>query len=358
MSTASKPAAYLPRPMVIVTGGGTGGHLYPGLAAARALIKAGWPVTYVGALGGLEERVLPESGLPYRIIPAGKLSREALRPAEGAKVLRGLLAARQLVQELRPGVVLSMGGYAGFPVAFVAAMLGVPLIVHEQNAKLGLANLILARWARRVALSTPIALPPHLAAKAQVVGYPVQEEKRPQAEARTALGLDPQRPTLLILGGSQGSKELNEQLPPRLYPLLEEWQVLHQCGPRWEGALKHLQRPHYHVRGYVDSVLAWSAADLAITRGGAGSMSEAAYHQVPVLGIPLPRHLDGGAQWANVGFYAERGAARRLESWRDFEAELKALLDPSTREQIRAKLGRLSPAGAAQRLAQMVLEAV
>lgn len=343
--------------MVIVTGGGTGGHLYPGLAAARALIAAGQPVTYVGAVGGIEERVLPESGLPYRIIPAGKLSREALRPAEGVKVLRGLLAARQVVRELEPRVVLSMGGYAGFPVAFVAALLGIPVIIHEQNAKLGLANRILARWARRVALATPIALPPHLAARAQVVGYPVREEKLPQAEARAALGLDPQRPTLLVLGGSQGSKELNEQLPHRLYPLLGEWQVLHQCGVRWEGALKPKERPRYHVRGYVDNVLAWSAADLAITRGGAGTMSEAAYHQVPVLGVPLPKSLDGGAQWANVGFYAEQGAARRLESWNDFEAELKALLDPSTRAQIRNRLGRLSPAGAARRLAQMVLEA-
>lgn len=343
--------------MVIVTGGGTGGHLYPGLAVARALLEAGHPVTYVGALGGLEARVLPDMGLPYRLIPAGKLSREALRPAEGVKVVRGLWAALQIVRALQPRVILSMGGYAGFPVAFVAALRGIPLVIHEQNAKLGLANRILARWAQRIALATPMALPPGLTAKAQVVGYPVREEKRSQAEARAALGLEPDRPTLLVLGGSQGSKELNEQLPPRLYPLLGEWQVLHQCGVRWVEALEAIARPHYHLRGYVDNVLAWSAADLAITRCGAGTLSEAAYHQVPVLGIPLPKHLDGGAQWANVGFYAERGAARRLASWEEFETELGALLEPSTRAQIRDKLKGLSPDGAAWRLAQIVLEA-
>lgn len=342
--------------MVIVTGGGTGGHLYPGLAAARALLEAGEPVTYVGALGGIEERVLPGSGLPYRMIPAGKLSRDALRPAEGLKVLRGLWAAGQVVEALKPRVVLSMGGYAGFPVAFVAALRGVPLVIHEQNAQLGLANRMLARLARRVTLATPMNLAPGLAAKTQVVGYPVREEKRSRAEARAALGLDPERPTLLVLGGSQGSLELNEQLPERLYPLLGEWQVLHQCGVRWERELKAKERPHYFVRGYVDSVLAWSAADCAITRGGAGTMAEAAYHQVPVLGVPLPRNLDGGAQWANVGFYAERGAALRLESWAQFEAELNTLLAPSTRAQIRDRLGQLSPAGAARRLAQIVLE--
>jgi UDP-N-acetylglucosamine--N-acetylmuramyl-(pentapeptide) pyrophosphoryl-undecaprenol N-acetylglucosamine transferase len=342
--------------MLIVTGGGTGGHLYPGLAVAKALLEAGQPVTYVGALGGLEERVLPESGLPYRIIPAGKFSRDALRPKEGIKVLRGLWAARRVVQELQPRAVLSMGGYAGFPVALVAGLQAIPMVIHEQNARLGLANRLLARLAKRVTLATPMTLPPGLAAKTQVVGYPVREEKRRRAEARLELGLDPERPTLLILGGSQGSKELNEQLPQRLYPLLGEWQVLHQCGVRWEKELKARERPHYFVRGFVDTVLAWSAADCAITRGGAGTMSEAAYHQVPVLGVPLSRNLDGGAQWANVGFYLERGAARRLESWERFEAELSALLDPSTRAQLRDRLRELSPAGAARRLAQIVLE--
>jgi UDP-N-acetylglucosamine--N-acetylmuramyl-(pentapeptide) pyrophosphoryl-undecaprenol N-acetylglucosamine transferase len=343
--------------MVIVTGGGTGGHLYPGLAAARALLAAGEPVTYVGAQGGIEERVLPEARLPFRIIPAGKLSREALCPWEGIKVFRGLQQARRVLREVRPRAVLSMGGYAGFPVALVAALLGIPLIIHEQNARLGLANRILARLARRIALSSPIGLAPRLAAKTQVVGYPVREEKRVQSEARAALGLDPERPTILIMGGSQGSKELNEQLPERLYPLLGEWQVLHQSGLRWELEMKPKERPHYVVRGYLDSVLAWSAAEFAITRGGAGALAEAAYHQVPVLGVPLPRSLDGGAQWANLGFYAGRGAARRLDSWDQFEAQLNALLDPSTRAQIRDSLKGLSPAGAAERLAQIVLEA-
>jgi UDP-N-acetylglucosamine--N-acetylmuramyl-(pentapeptide) pyrophosphoryl-undecaprenol N-acetylglucosamine transferase len=343
--------------MVIVTGGGTGGHFYPGLAAARALLAAGEPVTYVGAQGGLEERVLPEAKLPFRIIPAGKLSRDALRPGEGMKVLRGLWEAQRVVRELRPRAVLSMGGYAGFPVALVSALLGVPMVIHEQNAKLGLANRILARLACRVTLSTPMKLEPRLAAKTQVVGYPVREEKRSQAEASVALGLDPERPTILILGGSQGSKELNEQLPERLYPLLGEWQVLHQSGLRWEHVMKSKERPHYMVRGYVDSVLAWSAAEFAITRGGAGTLSEAAYHRVPVLGVPLPRNLDGGAQQANVGFYAERNAALLLASWDQFEAQLNALLDPPTRAQIRDRLGGLSPAGAAERLAQVVLEA-
>ncbi len=342
---------------MIVTGGGTGGHLYPGLAAARVLLELGESVAYVGAQGGIEERVLPDSGLPYRIIPAGKLSRDALRPAEGLKLLRGLEAARQVVLELRPKAVLSMGGYAGFPVAFMAALLGVPMVIHEQNARLGLANRMLAHLARRVTLATPMNLSPRLAAKTQVVGYPVREEKHSQAEARTALGLEPNRPTLLVLGGSQGSKELNEQLPHRLYPLLGEWQVLHQCGLRWESELKAKERPHYHVRGYVEGALAWSAADCAITRGGAGTMSEAAYHQVPVLGVPLPRHLDGGAQWANVGFYAERKAALRLETWSLFDTQLRTLLDPSTQAQFRDRLKGLSPAGAARRLAQIVLEA-
>lgn len=344
--------------MIVVTGGGTGGHLYPGIAAAKAILAAGEPVTYVGAAGGIEERVLPQSELPFRIIPAGKLSREALRPNEGIKVLRGLWEAREVLRDLRPKAVLSMGGYAGFPTAFIGSLRGIPTVVHEQNAKLGLANRMLARLARRVTLSTPVELGPVLDARTQVVGYPVREERFDQAEAREQLGLETDRPTILVLGGSQGSKELNDNLPERLYPLLNVWQVLHQCGTRWEAEMRAKERPGYFVRGYLDTALAWSAADFAVTRGGAGTLAEAAYHGVPVLGVPLPAELDGGAQRANVRFYSGQGAAQMLGSWEAFGKVLNDFLDPSLRAEMRGKLAKLSPAGAAKRLATVVLEAV
>lgn len=343
--------------MILVTGGGTGGHLYPGLAAANALVKAGETVTYIGAKGGLEERVLPDSKLPYRIIPAGKFSREALKPSEGIKVFQGLWEAYRLLNELKPKAVLSTGGYAGFSVAFVGSLLGIPVVIHEANNKLGLAARWLASRAKRIMLSTPFAMPAELQVKTEVVGLPVREEKFAPEEARARLGLDPNHPTIFVMGGSQGSKELNENLPERLYPLLEKgWQVLHQCGRRWETEMSAKAKPYYLIQGYVDTGLAWSAADFAITRGGAGTLAEAAYHGVPVLGIPLPAEMDSGAQQANVRFYAEQGGARLLKSWADFDQELNPLLEPSTRRQMHDRLLGLSPEGAAERLATAVLE--
>lgn len=346
--------------MILVTGGGTGGHLYPGLAAARALRELGQEVTYVGAIGGLEEKVLPTSGLPYRLIPAGKLSREALRPKEGLKVLQGLWEARKVLQELKPKAVLSTVGYAGFPLAFMAQRMGIPTVIHEQNAKLGLAARWLAAGARAIGLSVPIELSPSLATKAQVVGLPVREEHHDPRQAKEALGLEPDQPLIFVLGGSQGSQELNQNLPERLEPLLGEYQVLHQTGPRWEAQMRERYSgwPGYHLRGYLDTALAFSAAEFAITRAGAATLAEAAYHRVPLLAVPLPAELDGGAQGANARFYADTGAAYMLDQgWEHFQASIAPLLEPSVRQKLRDTIARLSPGGAAHRLARVVLEA-
>ncbi|RIH90761.1 UDP-N-acetylglucosamine--N-acetylmuramyl-(pentapeptide) pyrophosphoryl-undecaprenol N-acetylglucosamine transferase [Calidithermus terrae] len=343
-------------PLILVTGGGTGGHFYPGLAAAQALRAMGHEVAYVGAEGGLEARLLPQGDLPYHLIPAGKLSRDLLRPAEGGKVVRGLMAARGLLRRLRPRAVLSTVGYAGFPLAFAAEWAGVPVVIHEQNARLGLAARWLAARAQRIGLSVPVALNPQLSPRSRVVGYPVREVRHPKAEAKQALGLDPARPLLLVMGGSQGSLELNRELPQRLEPFLGEYQVLHQCGVRWEAQMQaeHGKTPGYAVRGFVDGPLAWSAADLAITRAGAGTLAEAAFHGVPGLLVPLPRDLDGGAQWANAGFYAERGASVILDGWERFQAKLEQLITQAPA--MKNALAPLSPAGAARRLAELVLE--
>ena len=342
--------------MVVVTGGGTGGHLYPGLAIAQALRERGHRVGYVGAAGGLEERILPQSGLDYRLITAGKLSREALRPAEGFKVLRSLVQARQIMNQWQPQAVVSTGGYAGFPMAFVAQQRGIPTIIHESNARLGLAARWLAPRASRLALGLEVNLPAHLRAKARRVGLPIREQRLEPTLARQTLGLQSPLPLLLVLGGSQGSLELNQQLPQRLQPLLGQLQVLHQTGTRWEESMKPLERPGYQVAGFLDTVAAFSAAQWVICRAGASTLAEVAYHQLPALLVPLPANLDNGTQLANAQLMASHQAALCLSNWDSFETQLAQLLDPAAQPSMLRSLAAFSPQGATGRMVALVEE--
>lgn len=342
--------------MVVVTGGGTGGHLYPGLAIAQGLRERGHQVSYVGAKGGLEERILPQSGLDYRLITAGKLSREALRPAEGLKVLRSLVQARQLMRQWRPQAVVSTGGYAGFPMAFIAQQQGIATVIHESNARLGLAARWLAPRASRLALGLEVALPAHLRSKARRVGLPIREERLESSRARQALGLESPLPLLLVLGGSQGSLELNQQLPQRLQPFLGQLQVLHQTGTRWEASLKPLEQPGYRIAGFVDTIAAFSAAQWVVCRAGASTLAELAYHQLPALLVPLPANLDNGTQLANAQLLASHQAALCLSNWDTFENQFAQLLDSATRPSLVQNLAAFSPQGATERMVALVEE--
>ncbi|GGM91996.1 UDP-N-acetylglucosamine--N-acetylmuramyl-(pentapeptide) pyrophosphoryl-undecaprenol N-acetylglucosamine transferase [Thermus composti] len=337
--------------MVLLTGGGTGGHLFPALAVAEELRRRGHAVFYLGAEGGLEARLLPQSPIPHALIPAGKLDRTALKPQEAPKVLRGVLKAQALLRRLKPKAVLSTGGYAGFPGGMAASLLRIPLLLHEQNAKLGLAIRALAPLAQGLALSVPVGLPPRLSRKARVVGYPVREVRYPKEEAKSRLGFDPRKPLLLVLGGSQGSLELNEKLPPLLKPL--GLPVLHQVGERWVERYRHLEEEGYRVQGFVDAPLAMSAADLLLARAGAGTLAEAAFHRLPALLFPLPPRLDGGAQAANARAYAQAGGAELGDYARLPQQVLKVLENP---EPYQKGMDRLSPKGAAGRIADWLEE--
>ncbi|WP_038057094.1 UDP-N-acetylglucosamine--N-acetylmuramyl-(pentapeptide) pyrophosphoryl-undecaprenol N-acetylglucosamine transferase [Thermus amyloliquefaciens] len=337
--------------MVLLTGGGTGGHLFPALAVAEELRRRGREVFYLGSQGGLEARLLPQTSIPHALIPAGKLDRSTFRPQEAQKLLQGLQAAWRLLGRERPGAILSTGGYAGFPGALAGALRGVPLLLHEQNAKLGLAIRLLAPLARGLALSVPVTLALGLARKARVTGYPVREVRYPKAEARARLGLPPEQPLLLVLGGSQGSLELNEKLPPLLKPL--GLPVLHQVGERWVERYRHLEEDRYRIAGFVDAPLAMSAADLLLARAGAGTLAEAAYHHLPALLFPLPPSLDGGAQAANAQAYQKGGGAELGELARLAEQVERILSRP---EPYREGIARFSPEGAAGRLADWLEE--
>ena len=346
---------------IAVTGGGSGGHIFPALAVARRLIQLGHEVSYVGAEGGMETRLVPEAGVPFHALPAGKYSRNTLQPREAWKAVRGLIGARALLRRLRPRVVLSTGGFAGFPLAFAAENAGVPVVLLEQNATLGLANRWLAPRARRIALAMDVSLPRKLAFKTLVTGMPVREDRREAHAAKESLGFDPERPLLLVMGGSQGSLALNRALPDLLEPFLGDWQVLHQTGERGfeevHGQVTGLAG--YRAEAFVDAVTAWSAADAAVTRAGATTLAEAAYHGVPLLAVPLPASVDGGAQEHNARFYATHEAILVADQEKpgEFAAQLERLLeDAGLRAHLQARLAELSPAGATERLAHLLLE--
>jgi len=345
---------------IAVTGGGSGGHIFPALAVAERLRELGHEVSYVGARGGMEEKLVPESGVPFFALPAGKYNRRTLQPREAYKAVSGLFAARRLLARIKPQAVLSSGGFAGFPLAMAAEFSGVPVVILEQNAVLGLANRWLSGRAAKIALAVEVELGKKLRQKSIVVGMPVRESRIEPSLARRRLSLDPRLPLLLVMGGSQGSLALNRTLPKLLEPLLDRWQVLHQTGQRGYQETLDIAHglPNYHLAPFVDAPLAWSAADAAITRGGAMTLAEGAFYGVPLLILPLPRTVDGGAQERNARFYASRNAA--LSASQDDRAAISAAIgnldDPDKRRLLQKAISELSPAGARERLTNLLLE--
>lgn len=339
------------------TGGGTGGHIFPALAVAEVLRAQGHEVHYVGDQNGMEAKVVPETGIPFSGIASGKLDRTAFRPREASKVVQGIRQAGQWLAQIQPQAVFSTGGYAGFPLALVAQNHHVPVVLLEQNAKLGLANRILAPRARVVAWAYP---PPGHSSRYRQVGLPIREVKVAKSEARSKLGLEADLPTLLVLGGSQGALVFNQVLPPLLSDWLQEGQVLHQTGARWleETQKSSPAHPRYHFAGFLNTVLAWSAADLAITRAGAMTLAEAAYHRVPLIAVPLPSSA-AGHQEANARLYHAQGASVFLAQ-EDLNqiGQVLARLDQVARNTMANQLAHFDPSGAADKLAQIMLEIV
>jgi UDP-N-acetylglucosamine:LPS N-acetylglucosamine transferase len=238
-----------------------------------------------------------------------------------ASILRATLRARRLIAQLRPDVVLGMGGFPSIPVTLAAARARLPLVLHEQNANLSLAQRIPLRWADVLALGLPLrGRAPSV--RTELVGHPVRtalvelgaldagERGAYRTEARTRLGLDPSMPTLLVFGGSLGSVPLNEQVPTA--PFGEAMQVLHLCGAGREDVVRaawERSERRAVVLGYLESIQdAYAAADVAVARSGASTVAELAITGLPSVLVPLPT-LRRGDQEANARVLERAGAA-------------------------------------------------
>ena len=294
---------------LMIVAGGTGGHIFPGLAVAEEARAAGWQVVWMGARGGMEERLVPPHGIPTAWIRA--------RAARGKGLVQKLFLPMNLlyafwqsarhILRLKPDVVLGLGGYVAFPGGMMASLLGRPLALHEQNAVPGLANRVLARVCDKVMVAFPDALE-----GAQWTGNPVRREIAdiaPPAE-RFAARAGPLR--LLVVGGSLGAQALNEAVPRAIALLADKPRVVHQSGEKHLAAL----RACYAAAGVEGELVAfiddmarrYAEADLVICRAGAVTIAELSAAGMASVLVPFPHAVDDH-QSANARFLAERGAA-------------------------------------------------
>lgn len=309
---------------IMVAGGGTGGHLYPGLAVAAAFRRRhpDGSVVFVGTKNGIEARVVPEQGYPVETIRVeGLIGRGWMRQVRSLLVLpAAIVRAGSIIGRHRPDVVLGVGGYAAGPVVLAARLKGIPIVIQEQNAVPGLTNRMLGRMAGRIAVAYRSANRWFPSDRTYLTGNPARSglgsvERR---EARGRFGLSPEAPTLFVLGGSRGARVLNERMAEAAGSLgraVPGLQVIHQAGPGRSQEIDAL-REAYAKAGIPAAVLefvedmpaALAASDLVMARAGAATLSELALAGRPAVLVPYPFSAHGH-QAANAREASDAGGA-------------------------------------------------
>lgn len=347
---------------VLVMAGGTGGHIFPGLAVADELRARHVPVIWLGADGGLETRLVPQHGVPLQTLPISGVRGKGVLALLAAplRVARAVAAARTLLKRLGPRCVLSLGGYVAAPGGIAARLAGVPLVVHEQNSIAGMTNRMLARGARRVLTGFDGVFP-----RGEWVGNPVRASiaALPPPARRYAGREGPLH--LLVLGGSQGAQSLNAALPEVLRRRGARLDVVvrHQCGA------KHFDkaRAAYMNAGIEadvvpfedDMAAAYAWCDLAICRSGALTLAELEAAGVPSILVPYPHAVDDH-QTRNAEAMVAAGAARLVAEGDDFVKRLGAAFEEIGQRDMLLRMANaarsLAHPDAARRIADACLE--
>ena len=348
---------------VLIMAGGTGGHIFPGLAVADVLRAQGIPVAWLGAAGGMETRVVPAHGIELHTVAVGGLRGKGWKTRLFAPLMlaRSLFASLRVLRQLRPRSVLSMGGYVAGPGGVAARLTGTPLLVHEQNRVAGYTNRKLAGIARRVLAGFADVLP-----NGEWVGNPVRASIAALPAPAERFGGRTGRPQLLVLGGSLGARALNLALPQALalIPTEQRPLVRHQCGSRRldEARAAYAQAGvEAEVLPFIDDMAAaYGWADLAVCRAGALTIAELTAAGLGAVLVPFPHAVDDH-QTGNAQALVEAGAAELIQE-RDldvqmFSQRLAALLADRARLTAMAQAARtLAKPDAAEVIAGACLE--
>ncbi|MCI7492287.1 MAG: undecaprenyldiphospho-muramoylpentapeptide beta-N-acetylglucosaminyltransferase [Lachnobacterium sp.] len=304
---------------IIMTGGGTAGHVTPNIALMPALKEAGFDIEYIGSINGMEKGLIEATGTPYHGISSGKLRRyfDWKNFSDPFRVLKGYGQAVSLMKKIKPDVVFSKGGFVSVPVVLAARHCHIPAIIHESDITPGLANKIAIKGAKKVCCNFPETMKYLPADKAVLTGSPIRRELF-SGNAENAIRLcnfkDHSKPVLLIIGGSLGSKIVNEAVRKVLPELLEKFYVIHLCG---KGNLDNSLSGTigYAQFEYASSELTdmFALADMAISRAGANSICELLALHKPNILIPLSAAASRGDQVLNANSFKKQGFSYVLE---------------------------------------------
>ena len=303
---------------IILTGGGTAGHVTPNLALLPALQKEGFEIRYIGSYNGIERRLIEEAGIPYDGISSGKLRRyfDVKNFSDPLRVLKGYAESLKLIRKYKPDVLFSKGGFVAVPVVLAAKHYKVPVIIHESDMTPGLANKICIPSAKKVCCNFPETLKYLPEDRAVLTGSPIREEllSGDRLSGLQYAHLSADLPVILVIGGSLGSVTVNQAVRSILPELLEKFRVIHICG---KGNLDEslIGTKGYVQYEYVDKPLRhlFAAADLVISRAGANSICEILALRKPNILIPLSAAASRGDQILNAKSFAAQGFSTLLQ---------------------------------------------
>jgi UDP-N-acetylglucosamine--N-acetylmuramyl-(pentapeptide) pyrophosphoryl-undecaprenol N-acetylglucosamine transferase len=352
---------------IVIMAGGTGGHVFPALAVAQLLIEKGWQVSWLGTQKGLESRVIPECGIAIDYLSvAGIRGKSVLSKITAVFGLcKACFQAAIFLRQRKPNVVLGMGGFVAGPGGLMAKLLGIPLVIHEQNRVVGTTNRLLAHIANQVLEAFPLSF--KKSTKAICTGNPLRKAFLEQLDEEKSLG---QGIKILVIGGSQGAQFINEKIISILPQLTQKYQVIHVCGlahyQKYQAIinqLKTINLGNYHLYDLLNEeqmFAAYALADLVLARSGAGAIFELAHLAKPSILIPLP-DAAGDHQKINAYDYIQNGAGIVLEQPNLTEhillQRISALLDGPERLALMAQAAKsFAKPDAAAKIAQVILQ--
>lgn len=303
---------------IVLTGGGTAGHVTPNIALMGRLKEQGYQISYIGSYNGIEKTLIEELGIPYYGISSGKLRRyfDLKNFTDPFRVLKGFSEARKLLKQLKPDVVFSKGGFVTVPVVVAAGRLKIPAIIHESDMTPGLANKLCIPSAVKVCCNFPETKAHLPEGKAVVTGTPIRPEllQGDADKGRAFTGFTSEKPVIMIIGGSLGAQAVNDAIRRILPELLKDFQVVHLCGKGKQDDSKNDLKGYVQYE-YIESELAdlFAMADIVISRAGANAICELQALKKPNLLIPLSANASRGDQILNARSFEKQGFSMVLE---------------------------------------------